>query len=269
MKTLHLALAAVRQTVGAVSTNLERTLHWAEKARGKGADLVCFPELNLTGYSVRTSLRPFAQPVPGPATEALQAAADRLDLAIVAGMAEADPGGKVFASQVLVRPGRAPAVYRKLHVAPPEREAFRPGDAAPTFGYRGVRIGIQLCYDAHFPGLSTRMALEGIDLLLVPHASPRGVPAEKLASWQRHLPARAFDNGIFVAACNPVGDNGDGLEFPGVTVAFGPDGRRLAASCHRNDGLLSVRLEADRLERVRRHPMGYFLPHRREDVDGG
>jgi predicted amidohydrolase len=50
-------------------------------------------------------------------------------------------------------------------------------------------------------------------------------PAEKFESWMRHLPARAFDNGVFVGACNPVGENGAGLSFPGVALLLGPDGR--------------------------------------------
>ncbi len=71
-------------------------------------------------------------------------------------------------------------------------------------------MGIQLCYDAHFPELSTRMAVNGADIIFMPHASPRGTPSQKLTSWLRHLTARAFDNGVFIVACNQNGDNQKG-----------------------------------------------------------
>ena len=53
----------------------------------------------------------------------------------------------------------------------------------PLFDVHGITLGIQLCYDAHFPELSTRMALDGADVIFMPHASPRGTPSKKLDSW--------------------------------------------------------------------------------------
>ena len=56
----------------------------------------------------------------------------------------------------------------------------------------------------------------------MPHASPRGEPKDKRHSWLRHLPGRAFDNALFVVACNQVGRTGEGYSFPGVCLAFDP-----------------------------------------------
>jgi N-carbamoylputrescine amidase len=110
------------------------------------------------------------------------------------------------------------------------------------------------------------LALEGIDALFLPHASPRGTPREKAASWRRHLPARAFDNGIFVVAVNQAGENGAGLAFPGLAVALGPDGRVLAEMDDGREGLLVVDLDLESLAAVRRHPLRYFLTQRRPEV---
>jgi N-carbamoylputrescine amidase len=157
-------------------------------------------------------------------------------------------------------------IYRKLHIAPPEKSVFDAGKNIPVFDAGGIRFGIQLCYDAHFPELSTHMALAGADVIFIPHASPRGTPAEKRDSWLRHLPARAFDNGVFVVACNQVGDNRTGLTFPGVAVVIGPDGRVVATDFGGREGLLVADLDAGLLAAVRSHPMRYFLPHRRPDI---
>jgi N-carbamoylputrescine amidase len=103
-------------------------------------------------------------------------------------------------------------------------------------------------------------------VIFMPHASPRGTPAEKRDSWLRHLPARAFDNGVFVVACNQAGDNRTGLTFPGVAVVIGPDGRVVASDAGGREGLLVADLHAGQLAAVRSHPMRYFLPHRRPDI---
>ena len=110
------------------------------------------------------------------------------------------------------------------------------------------------------------MALEGADLIFMPHASPRGTPDEKFNSWTRHLTARAFDNGLFVAACNQTGGNEAGLEFPGVAVLVGPTGEILARTSGQQEGLLVADLEATALQHVREHRMRYFLPNRRPEL---
>ena len=147
----------------------------------------------------------------------------------------------------------------------PSREMFSPAGQVPVFLINGVLCGVQLCYDAHFPELSTRMAIKGADVIFFPHASPRGTPEEKYASWMRHLPARAYDNGIFVLACNQTGDNGQGLHFPGLAMALGPDGRLLEKDIGGNESLLLIRSESRRLASVRNHRMRYFLPNRRPE----
>jgi N-carbamoylputrescine amidase len=266
MDDIRIAAVIMRSPLGALEVNLERTDHWAAEAVRRGARIVCFPELHLSGYTTRPAMRQWAQPIPGPASRRLQAIARRHDAWLLAGLAEEDADGRLCAAHLVVPPAGEPLVYRKLHTAPPEKGLFHPGDAVPLFRREGVRFGIQLCYDAHFPELTTRMALAGADVVFYPHASPRGAPQAKLQSWTRHLPARAFDNGIFVVACNQAGDNGAGLAFPGVGACWGPDGGLLASALSGGEDLLVVDLKGADLARVREHPMRYFLPHRRPEV---
>jgi len=263
MKDIRIAAVVCRCPVGQVERNLERTRYWTLQAREKGATVVCFPEFNLTGYSNRAEIAEHAISAHGSKVDALVRLAVDHQIALLVGFAEKDQGGTLYASHMVITPEGRTGVYRKLHLAPPEAEHFSPGKALPVFHWSGIRFGIQLCYDAHFPELSTRMAETDADVIFIPHASPRGQAADKHQSWMRHLPARAFDNALFVVACNQTGDNENGLRFPGNAVVFSPSGEIIETRLSGDSGILVADLTADQIHHVRSHRMRYFFPNRR------
>ena len=263
MKNIRIAAVVCRCPVGQVERNLERTRYWTLKAREKGATVVCFPELNLTGYSNRAEIAEHAISAHGSEVDAIVRLAVDQQIALLVGFAEKDEGGTLYASHMVITPQGRTGVYRKLHLAPPEAEHFSPGKTLPVFHWSGIRFGIQLCYDAHFPELSTRMAETDADVIFIPHASPRGQAADKHQSWMRHLPARAFDNALFVVACNQTGDNENGLRFPGNAVVFSPSGEIIETRLSGDSGILVADLTADQIHHVRSHRMRYFFPNRR------
>jgi N-carbamoylputrescine amidase len=251
--------------VGRVQDNLDRMAGWVKTAKKQAADLVCFPEMNVTGYSTREKIKESAETVPGTISQSVLALAQESKLSILAGLSEKDSQGRVFASHLMVTPRGVAGIYRKIHIAPPETDVFSAGDTTALFNIKGVKLGIQLCYDVHFPELSTRMAIDGADVIFMPHASPRGTPAEKFDSWMRHLPARAFDNGLYVVACNQTGSNQSGLNFPGLSLILDPAGRIIKKNIGGKEDMIVADLKADELKRVRDHRMRYFLPNRRPE----
>ncbi|MCK5484748.1 MAG: nitrilase, partial [Desulfobacterales bacterium] len=86
---------------------------------------------------------------------------------------------------------------------------------------------------------------------------------QKFNSWMRHLPARAFDNGLYVVACNQTGDNQNGLNFPGLSVIFNPSGQIIKKDTSGKEKIIIADLKAEGLAKVRDHRMRYFLPNRR------
>jgi len=266
MKDIRIAVVISHSPVLESRQNLDEMARWIKAAGEKGAALICFPEMNITGYSVDRDIKDAAEPIPGPATRKLLDWAGSENIIVLAGIAEKDKKGRIFASHLVAMPDGWTGVYRKLHIAPPERAVFSPGGDIPLFEAQGVKFGIQLCYDAHFPQLSTHMAVRGADIIFLPHASPRGTPEEKYRSWMRHLPARAYDNGLFVVACNQVGENGKGLCFPGIALIIGPSGNIQKKDLSGKEGMIVADLTANDIKAVRENKMRFFLPNRRPEL---
>ena len=258
MRDIRIAAVIMNCPVGGVQENLDRMAVWIETAKKQAADLVCFPEMNITGYSTREKIKDSAESVPGTISQSVSALASEFKLAVLAGLLEKDARDRLFASHLVVTPQGVAGTYRKIHIAPPETDVFTAGDTIALFNIKGVKLGIQLCYDVHFPELSTRMATDGADVIFMPHASPRGTPAEKFNSWMRHLPARAFDNGVYVVACNQTGNNQGGLNFPGLSVILDPAGRVIKKKYGRKRRYNCCRSKSRRIGKGQRPPHALF-----------
>jgi N-carbamoylputrescine amidase len=268
MQDIRIATISCNAGVGKIRQNLDKTASFAKAARNNRADIICFPELNITGYTNHRDIVDIAQTIPGPASEEIRDMAASSGLLILAGMAEKGDDGRIYASHLVAGPKGNLEIYRKLHIAPPERAYYSPGKNFALYHFQDTCFGIQLCYDAHFPELSTHMALHGAEIVFMPHASPRGSAGEKHASWMRHLTARAYDNSVFIVACNQAGSNGKGLVFAGNAVVIGPTGKVIAKNLNGRENIMFTDLKAADLHQVRNNPMHFFLPNRRPELYG-
>ena len=268
MKDITIALAVQNSICGMFEENLSKCIKFIQMAAQKGASLILFPEMNLTGYTSGEKLESIAKPLSDDLIKTLQDISVTESITIIAGLAHKEPDKKIYASQFAIMPDSSFFIYKKIHLAPPEKKSMSSGNKIETGQVKlwNLNFGIQLCYDAHFPQLATAMAVKGADLIMIPHASPRGTSEEKYRSWMRHLKARAFDNGVFIAACNQTGKNGYGLSFPGVALVIGPDGKVISKYTENKEGLLVSKLSARFLNNIRNHKMKYFLPNKRDDI---
>jgi predicted amidohydrolase len=268
VESLRIAMVTMHSKPGAADWNLDRMEAFAERAVQEGAEIVCFPELSVTGYVLENPERLCPEGGFERAADRVSRMTEGLGITILAGIIEAARPGKPYISQIVAGPEGRVGVYRKTHLSPSEKAGYRSGDRLRTFCVEKRVFGIELCYESHFPEISTVLALSGAQVLFLPHASPRGTAHEKLESWLRHLTARAFDNAVFIAACNQVGNGPAGLTFPGVSVIIGPDGRVMDQYVGGDEHLLVATLDLGGLDVIRKHRMKFFLPHRRPDLYG-
>jgi len=266
MNTIKAALVVQNSIAGNFKKNLTSTLSLISTAVQKKADFIVFPEMNLTGYTTGPDILSISKPLDDNLVKLFSDTAKKSNTTILIGLAEKTFDDKIYATHLVFYSTGSFEMYRKIHTAPFEKKYFSAGNEIPVFTSHGLTFGIQLCYDVHFPELSLAMALKNVDVIFIPHASPRGSSKEKYESWIRHLRARAFDNGVYIAACNQTGDNTKGLIFPGISVLIGPDGKVIYKAIDGMEEVHMITIEKAELFRIRSHKMRYFLPNRRSDL---
>lgn len=191
-----------------------------------GADLVIFPECNLTGYCLDRTAEIAVSPECD-SIASIEHMAAELGIALGYGFIERGTKDNAAANTYIIVSGANRLVYRKTHLGAIERNAFCAGNDLPVIPVNGVYIGVQLCWEAHIPEITTTLRAKGAEVVVMPHAS-RLEHARRLALWDRYLPARALDNGLFVVACNAFWQNEDGTKAGGGIVAYNPKGVLIA-----------------------------------------
>ena len=270
MNDLCVTAVTMQSGFGEIGPNLDKIERFVRVAAKQGARIICFPEMSITGYALNDRIREFAETVPGPSALRVQRMADEHEIAVIAGLAELTEHGETAITQLVAIPGGDIGKYRKTHLSPGEQAIFRAGEKVSVFETDHARFGVELCYDAHFPELSTMLALEGAEILFISHASPAPESAgEKRDRWLRYLAARAYDNSVFVVACNQVGDGTAGISFSGVILILDPRGEVIAETIGDEEKMLVAKLDADAIEKTRSTRMGFFLAHRRPELYGG
>jgi len=187
--------------------NLERVRAALRQAADGGADLAVFPEATQVRFG--SDLRAAAEPLHGPFGTALAGAAREFGVAVVAGVFEPAPDGRVYNTAVAFgADGELVAAYRKLHLFDAfghrESDEVAPGSAPVVCSLAGVSVGFEICYDVRFCELSRALALGGASLIVVPAAWAAGLFKEE--HWVTLVRARAIENTVWVAAVGQVPD---------------------------------------------------------------
>ncbi len=266
MQDIRIASVAMRSVVGETTANLARMEKFVREAQDKGVKLICFPEMCATGYSIENDILHYGEPIPGHATDAVVQMAKTYDMAILAGIAEKGQDGRLSISHFVATSQGILGVYRKIHLGSVEKGLYQSGRRLPVFQFGRFTFGIELCYDAHFPELSTILAMKGAEAIFIPHASPHENPSEKRDRWMRYLAARAYDNSLFVVTCNQADLHRKGFALPGVAIILDPRGRVMKAFIGGGEGMIISDLKASELDEVRGDGKRFFLRHRRPEI---
>lgn len=153
----------------------------------------------------------------------------------------------LYNSAILVGPdGEVVGQYNKVHLRGEERMAFRAGFRALPFEANFGIVGLMIGWDLAFPELARSLVLEGAEVLAVlanweePH----------LAEWKTYTLARAYENAVFVAAANRVGEE-PSYTFFGQSAIIGPQGRIHATVDDPIEGYAVAKIDLDEVRRQR------------------
>jgi predicted amidohydrolase len=206
---------------GSVVENLKVLDEAAGRAAAAGTELLVAPEMFLTGYAIGDDIARLAEPADGDSADAIAEMTTRHGLAIAYGYPERDGETVHNSAQLISADGTRLANYRKTHLFGGfERDHFTPGEQPVVQAeLNGLTVGLMICYDVEFPENVRAHALAGTDLLLVPTANMH--PFELVA--ESMIPVRAFENQMYIAYANRVGQEGE-FEFFGLSTLAGPDG---------------------------------------------
>jgi N-carbamoylputrescine amidase len=268
----------------AVEENLQKALMCIGQSAQRGAQIICLQELFRSQYFCQkqdATIFDLAEPIPGPSTEALAAAARQHQVVIVGSLFERrDAGVYHNTAVVLDADGSLLGTYRKMHIPDDplyfEKYYFTPGDQGyRCFDTRYGRIGVLVCWDQWYPEGARLTALQGAKVLFYPTAIGWH-PSEKAQygtaqrdAWRTIQRAHAIANGVYVAAVNRVGHEGPsegGLEFWGSSFASDPFGVVLSEASNNKEEILVAECDLAHLESVRRN--WPFLRDRRIDSYG-
>ena len=250
------------------------------EAAAAGANIVCLQELFAGQYFCQSEdFARFdeAEPLPGPTSERIAAAARAHGVVVVGSFFERRaPGLYHNTALVFDVDGSTAGLYRKMHIPDDphyyEKFFFTPGDT----GFRAVdtrfgRIGVCVCWDQWYPEAARITALHGAQMLFYPTAigwqahEKAQYGASQHAAWETMMRSHAIANGIFVAAVNRTGTE-DAIEFWGASFVADPNGNLLARAAHDREETLLVECELGQIDFVRTH--WPFLRDRRIDAYG-
>ena len=259
-QNFKVALAQISCKQGDKTENIRKIEENVTHAKTQGAKLVIFPELSLTGYTLRDQAYELAETIPGPSTSVLEEMAKKANVHIIIGMPELSEKTQstIYNTAVLVGPNGFIGKYRKMylptHSVFEEKRYFRPGYQTAAFDTKLGKIGLTICYDVFFPEVSRLTRLKGAQLIVCISASP----AIRRAFFETLTAARAIENTAFLAYVNLVGIE-DGLQFWGGSRLIGPNGKAIVKAKYDKEDLVIGELDYADIK-----PMETFVPTLRD-----
>lgn len=225
--------------------NQQRVKEILKEASEKGVNLLVFPEMTLTGFTMNTSLAG-EELLFSPTLQFFKNASKYYHMDIAFGFVE-DFGGEYYNKFIIISDGRMVYDYDKIHPFTYGEEGtyYIGGNEIKTARLKEATVSGFVCYDLRFPEVFQSVADESDVMMVIANW-----PKERVMHWNTLLQARAIENQCYVLGVNRVG-KGNGLEYIASSVAFDPLGNRLTREgC--KDELMVVDLDISKVSKIRR-----------------
>ncbi len=263
---MQIALIQMNSQAGACAENVRRAGEFIAHAAQDGAQLVVLPEFfNVEYFPQYRDYRymDYAEPHEGFTTTQMREAAKTHGIWVVSTIFEMERPGLYYDTAMLINPdGEIVGKYRKVHPAALlslEKIYFRGGSSFPVFRVGEWTVGFSICYDNLFPESCRCLAIAGAELIIAPYATPIDDP------WENFLTTRALENGVYLAACNHVGQEGE-WRMSGKSMILSPHGKILVQAGGTEEQIIAIEIRRDQVvDARRRFPL---WRDRRPDVYG-
>ncbi len=245
-----------------IDQNLQSLEKWLVLLAREGVEFALFPELAISGYINNKKL--LQEYVECHARVIQEIKELSLNCSVIFSIGFPIPVKEGWGiGQVTWYNGQVIDTHVKTHLSTREKEVFVVGDNMSVFSIDGMKLGIQLCLESHFPELSIVQQKQGAEVLCYAFASPRETPSEKRERFLMYLRARAYDNCCFVVACNQVGKTCSGMDYAGVAFILSPRGEILAESIGYQENYCTYDIDLNDIVKIKNSKMGYFPGQRR------
>lgn len=257
MREITIATVQMKPALGEPEDNLVKMSEFVSKiASQQKVDLIVFPELVTSGFELGVRFTELAQRIPGPSVNLIAQRASEFGVYIAFGMVSKEKVESVlYNSAVLVGPdGELVGSYNKVHLRGEERMAFREGFRLPVFETEIGHIGLTLGWDLAYPEVVRSLTLDGAELICVLANWEKA----QIEEWRTYIRARAYENALYVAAANRVGEDVT-LSFGGESAIIGPRGKVHASLADEKDpesgepreGYCVARVDLDEVRKCR------------------
>jgi len=225
--------------------NVALAIRRIRRLKGK-ADVALLPEMFSTGFC--TDKPDLAEAVDGPTISRLQQVANEISVAIC-GSFICKEDNKLYNRGFFVCPNGPTTFVDKAHLYAHggEDKFFTRGRERTIIEYKGVKMRLLLCYDLRFPTWARNRSGSDYDILLV----SANWPEIRIHYWDALVAARATENQSYIAAVNPVGDDGLGLHYNGHSVAYDTHLNKLVTFRNNQSGTRIATFDLDKLHHFR------------------
>lgn len=249
---MRIALIQMNSRVASRDENVERACGFIGEAAREKPDIVVLPEFFNNEYFPQyrdSRYMDYAEAADGPTQTRMKQEARRYGIFLVSTIFEIARPGFYYDTAMLINPaGEIVGKYRKVHPAALlslEKIYFRGGSSFPVFRVNEWTIGFSTCYDNLFPESCRCLALNGAELIVAPYATPVASP------WENFLTTRALENGVFFAACNHVGVEGE-WQMSGKSMVIDPLGDIIATAGSVDEQILVASFDREQVIQARR-----------------